>query len=399
MNNKGDVSDNGSGWQRLPSRLDNSVNFVRRVDENGGGSGSGGVLECRVVRRPSSNDATFYLSSSTACAEGCRFCWLTASGQNRGREATMAELAEQIKVLLQECEAWPHLLGGAIGVNVAFMVRGEPLSSGTLLRGWAGFSRWCSCAIEKLGLLVRFKISSIFPRLAHGSLLPFAMGVVPDLYWSLYKIDPLWRRRWMPSVGSVDDTMHELRWWQNQTHKVVRVHHALIAGENDSEADAVAVAAAVAPLRVDYNLVQYNTPDSGRWGTASTAEAMRAYATVLQRESPPNTRIAVLDRVGHDVGASCGMFVSEGLQLLRPEELVRHRGGAVRVHHVAMSSPSPLPSPSPLLSLSVLPPEITINCGDAVEVSDEDRAKLGRALAQYVNEALISINNSSAAES
>lgn len=62
-----------------------------------------------------------------------------------------------------------------------------------------------------------------------------------------------------------------------------------------------------AGLRVDVNIVRYN-PYSPLQGREPTEEVIRGLAELIRYELPEST-VKVVDRVGFDVKASCGMFV------------------------------------------------------------------------------------------
>src|SRR5437868_8509248 len=104
-----------------PSRQDASVNWDRPADV--------GRIEARYVRRRPDYVAV-YLSSQTGCAQGCRMCHLTATGQTRLRDVTHEEFLEQAQTVLEyyRREAPP-----ARSVHFNFMARGEPLANSILL--------------------------------------------------------------------------------------------------------------------------------------------------------------------------------------------------------------------------------------------------------------------------
>src|SRR5881398_2169086 len=80
-----------AGFTAYKSGLDASVNWDRPADV--------GRLEARYVRR-CPDYFVVYLSSQTGCAQGCRMCHLTATGQTRLRDATFGEIIEQTRTVL-----------------------------------------------------------------------------------------------------------------------------------------------------------------------------------------------------------------------------------------------------------------------------------------------------------
>jgi adenine C2-methylase RlmN of 23S rRNA A2503 and tRNA A37 len=133
----------------------------------------------------------------------------------------------------------------------------------------------------------------------------------PDIYLSLYSMDDAFRRRWLPKAMAPLAALEKLVDWQQQTRKIPVLHGALIENENDRDTDANAIADAVrrVGLRCDVNLVAYNSANE-RTGREPSREAVDAYAVTLQAAMPDDCRVRLVDRVGYDVKASCGMFVS-----------------------------------------------------------------------------------------
>ncbi len=123
-------------------------------------------------------------------------------------------------------------------------------------------------------------------------------------------MNPDFRRHWMPSALPAQDGLDRLAEWQRHSYKIVKIHYAFIEGQNDSEADIHAVCDAVQArdLYVHVNIVRYN-PQSAEYGRESS-EAIFERNTSIFEERLPKARVQVIPRVGFDVHASCGMFVS-----------------------------------------------------------------------------------------
>src|SRR6478736_5373443 len=80
-----------AGYTGFPSSQDASINWDRPAEV--------GRIETRYVRR-CQDYVVVYLSSQTGCAQGCRMCHLTATGQTRLRDATFDEMIEQARTVL-----------------------------------------------------------------------------------------------------------------------------------------------------------------------------------------------------------------------------------------------------------------------------------------------------------
>lgn len=284
-----------TGYQ---SGQDASVNWDRPVDV--------GRLEARYVRRRS-DYFVVYLSSQTGCAQGCRMCHLTATGQTRFRDATVGEMVEQARIVLDHYRREAH---PARTVHFNFMARGEPLSSRVLLADADLLLGELSGLAVALGLRPRHLISTICPRELGDRLLEDVFVTHhPDLHYSIYSMSDRFRRRWLPKALPAEEALDRLMSWQQSTHKIVTLHHAYIAGENDAEGDVHAVCDALEErgLMVHVNVVRYNPHDPARHGIEPPENVVERNAAIY-RSRLPNARVSVIARVGFDVAASCGMF-------------------------------------------------------------------------------------------
>lgn len=277
----------------LHSTLDASVNFVNTL-------GLGQALESRYVRR-TTGEVTIYLSTQTACAQRCRFCHLTTTGQVNARDATENEISSQACKAL---DYYGSLGDGASLVNFNFMARGEPLENHTI--SWPSLFDRLAKNADAFLLMPRFKISTILPANLWGatSLAARFGAYAPDIYYSLYSVREDFRQRWMPAAAPAEQGLELLAAWQRHSHKIPRIHLALIEGENDHTADLENLAQLVRRHLTGgfaFNIVRYNPPDTkSREGDWQHAAEVLAYYGPTQ----------VVSRVGEDVFASCGMFHS-----------------------------------------------------------------------------------------
>jgi adenine C2-methylase RlmN of 23S rRNA A2503 and tRNA A37 len=280
------------------SGQDASVNWDRPADV--------GRIEARYVRR-CPDYFVVYLSSQTGCAQGCRMCHLTATGQTRLRDATVAEMIEQAQTVLDHY--WREALP-ARNVHFNFMARGEPLANRALLSDADSLLGELSRLAVALGLRPRHLVSTIYPReLADRLLEDVFVTHHPDIYYSIYSMSGRFRRRWLPKAIPAEAALDRLTSWQRSTHKIVSLHHAYIAGENDAEGDVHAICDALEEreLMVHVNIVRYNPHNPSRHGVEPPEPVIERNAAIY-RSRLPNARVSVIARVGYDVAASCGMF-------------------------------------------------------------------------------------------
>jgi 23S rRNA (adenine2503-C2)-methyltransferase len=285
-----------------PSRQDASVNWDRPADV--------GRIEARYVRR-CSDYVVVYLSSQTGCNQGCRMCHLTATGQTRLRDVTHEEFLEQADTVLDH---YRRETPPARSVHFNFMARGEPLANPVLLEHADELLGELARRAIALRLRPRYLVSTIFPRQFGDRLLEDVfLSHHPEIYYSIYSVSERFRRRWLPKALPTDEALDRLASWQRSTYKICKIHYAFIAGENDSEADVHSICDALERRRlmVHVNIVRYNPHDPGRHGVEPPEEIIERNAQIY-RARLPNARVRVIPRVGFDVQASCGMFLTPG---------------------------------------------------------------------------------------
>jgi 23S rRNA (adenine2503-C2)-methyltransferase len=287
------------GWRVLTSGLDASVNFLRDTED-------GGLLECRYVRR-SPDYVIAYLSSHSGCRHACRFCHLTQSGQTMFRESSPWDLMAQAMQVLGH---YDRLQAPAERLHVNFMARGDALSSRVVTGRFAEFAAPLRAEARRRGLDIRFNVSTIFPRDADDVDLATAFSGFPvTLFWSLYGLDPGFRRRWMPRAAAPEASLARLVDWQGRTGGDVVLHWALISGKNDHPEDIRRISEMISAsgLKARFNLVRYNSWSERTGVEADAATIEEAMAILEPAMRLPGSRI--VPRVGFDVKASCGMFV------------------------------------------------------------------------------------------
>ncbi|MFG6082842.1 hypothetical protein ACEUZ9_004074 [Paracoccus litorisediminis] len=294
------MRDQTNGWTKHVSSDDASVNWTRPTPD-------GGLLEARYVRR---TDEYFiaYVSSHSGCRHACRFCHLTQTGQTMFRETPIEEIYEQFGKVIEHYDA---LKAPADRVNINFMARGEPLSNADLTRRFGTLSDWIRADCEMRDIGAMFNISSIFPQDSAGIDLARAFRGAPvTIFWSLYSLDPRFRRRWLPRAQEPQMIRDRLLAWQEATGGKVVLHWALIDGQND---DAESLGEihdfiAVSGLDARLNLVRYNTHSAKTGSEAAIERYEDALKIIGDVMTVSGSRI--VPRVGFDVNASCGMFMS-----------------------------------------------------------------------------------------
>lgn len=282
----------------LRSKEDASVNFIENGDFPG-------FTEARFVKR-NKDYFIVYLSSQTGCSQGCRFCHLTISKQTKLIDVTVSGIIKQARDVLNYYDSNKD---ESKTVHFNFMARGEPLVSSVFHNNGPELMEKLSKEATDRNLFPRIMISTIMPHEMHGKSLAEMFPVInPNIYYSIYSLDPTFRKKWLPKALPVDESLEILKDYQDMTNKIIRLHWAFIKDENDSPESVQAIVDTVnsAGLRVDVNIVRYN-PYSEKYGEEPSLEHILELEQILIR-GLPLSKIKVVNRVGVDVYSSCGMF-------------------------------------------------------------------------------------------
>jgi adenine C2-methylase RlmN of 23S rRNA A2503 and tRNA A37 len=265
-------------------------------------------MEARYVRRV---DDYFicYLSSHTGCNKSCRFCHLTQTGQVDMVDATIDDYIKQASHVL---DYYDSVGNPAKKVNFNFMSRGEVLANQVFLKHANEISNALQSMASKRGLQSNFNISTIMPDDVADIDLSTLISNEYDhmFYYSLYSINPSFRKKWIPKSLPVDDALNKLKSWQGATGRTLALHWAFIENENDDEQDIKTLLAKINEHGLDakFNLVRYN-PYSEKQGQESSEDVIERNFSLIASDLQ-NTESRIVPRVGFDVKASCGMFVT-----------------------------------------------------------------------------------------
>lgn len=287
----------------LKSKEDASINFVSLQPD-------GGYFEARYVRR-SPEYIVVYLSSQSGCRQGCRMCHLTATKQTSTKNATPEEFAQQASTVLDWY--WENDPVPAKSVNFDFMARGDFFASTEAICNSQRVFTLLDREAFARGLVSRFLISTIMPHsIRHLNLAQVLRPIQPEIYYSIYSVDPIFRKKWLPNAMDPQVALNKLATYQHQSRKIVKLHWAFIEGENDTEESVREICRAVkgVNLRADINIVRYN-PFSDKLGAEPPKATIDHLAEVI-RTLLPAARVDIVPKVGTDVKAACGMFVTGG---------------------------------------------------------------------------------------
>ena len=295
----------------LRSNIDRSINMILTHS-------NGGIVETRSVQR-TDDTLIIYLSSDIGCNLSCRMCHLTQTGQTKSSILTIEDFQDQalsIFNLLKE----ENKLGDVKVVHFNFMARGDFLLNHNALiyfeHLYIVLTKIADSFIQ--GVSVQYKLSSIFPKESclfnrnredrkiwiRDRILDLDESI--EFYYSLYSLKPDFRKRWLPKAAD-PETIGEL--FSGLDHGL-RIHHALIAGQNDTEEDIALIHDWLErhDLHVKMNIVRYN-PFDEKAGVESSDDKIQTYVQQMQLSHRVDL-IQIIPRVGTDCAASCGVFVN-----------------------------------------------------------------------------------------
>jgi 23S rRNA (adenine2503-C2)-methyltransferase len=263
--------------------------------------GDGALIESVLMHypaRPGSRERhTLCISSQAGCAVGCPFC---ATGElGFGRDLQTAEILDQVRSASRRLITQDRRL-----TNIVFMGMGEPLLN--LDRVLA--------AIEALNDPRRFGLGARHITISTSGVVPgirrlTALGPQFTLAVSLHAardslrdvLVPL-NRRW--PVGEVVAAARE---HSGTTGRRISYEVTMIAGVNDTEADAVAMVDLLRGDHAHVNLIPMNPVAHTPW-TASPMPVIERFAARLRDAGIETT---IRRNRGQEVGAACGQLAAE----------------------------------------------------------------------------------------
>lgn len=263
------------------------------------------------------------ISSQVGCAMGCDFCATTKTGFERN--LTAGEIVEQFLALRREARAMGRKLQ-----TIVFMGMGEPLLN--LDAVLAAVRRLADNSLGALGWR-RITISTV--GLVPGMDALAATGLNFNLAVSLHAPDDATRAQLLP-MGKrfpIADILSAADRFQARRGRPVTIQYCLLAGVNDSPAQARQLAELLAGRRMHVNLLRYNPTGLSLQGVEyqpSSDAVAEAFVQVLRARKV----VAHFRRSrGPDIDAACGQ--------LRQRTGGRHaESGMPEAAHIAMT-PAP----------------------------------------------------------
>lgn len=244
-----------------------------------------------TVLIPSGNRAAACVSAQAGCAMGCTFC---ASGlDGLGRNLTGGEILQQVLHLRQAT--------GKRITSVVFMGSGEPLANYdatvAAVRALIDPQRFGlsarSITVSTVGLPGRIR------RLAKEDL-PITLAI------SLHAPNDALRRQLIPAASraTIEKILAAAGQFFAARKREVTLEYVLLAGVNDTNVCAEALARVARRLRCNVNLIGYN-PVPGLPFAAPTAAAAKGFLAHLRRRG---VNAHLRRSRGADIAAACGQL-------------------------------------------------------------------------------------------
>src|SRR6266436_8624873 len=251
--------------------------------------------EIESVIIPSENRVTLCMSSQVGCAMACEFCATARMGLHRN--LTSSEMLAQIFAARRELADAEEL------TNYVFMGMGEPLANYPRL-------------VRTLAIMTSEWGMGISPRRITVS----TVGLVPmmerllsetpvNLAVSLHATTNELRDRLAPinKRYPLEVLLDACRNLPIKRRSRITFEYVMLAGVNDSLADARRLVKLLAPMRAKVNLIFYNPLDGSPLQTSPRA-AVEAFQAILRNG---NLTATIRESRGLDISAACGQLYAE----------------------------------------------------------------------------------------
>jgi len=282
------------GEPELVASRDTTRKLLFRLPPGRGGAPAlaESVLIPDLARSPGSRPRlTLCVSSQAGCGMGCTFCATAQLGLIRNLDA--AEIVGQVRVAL--ALAAPETV-----TNIVFMGMGEPLANH-------------DAVVTALRILTAEWGFAMSPRRITVSTVGLAPQIAPfieetrvNLAVSLHATTDEQRARLVPVANRwpLADLLAACRAVPLARRRRITFEYVMLAGENDSDADAERLVTLLHGLRAKVNLIPFN-PFPGTSFVSSPRRRIEQFRAHLHRHGVSAT---VRESRGEDIQAACGQL-------------------------------------------------------------------------------------------
>ena len=293
----------------LPAALRETIGpqlwpFEQALEQIGdGGSTRKWLFECtdgaqiETVLMGYANRTTLCISSQVGCAMGCTFC---ATGQfGFDRHLNAGEIVAQVAYANAYLAATPLPRSPARVTNVVFMGMGEPLANYKHTR--ESIRR----IIETMGMSARsITVSTVgfVPGMRQLTAEPWQVNLAVSLHSTI----PSERTKLVPINDRypIEQVVASAKDYFEAKGRRVSLEWTLIAGENDSDEEAIGLAAIARGIHAHVNVIALN-PTPLSTDRPPDRDHVRRFIATLTREG---ANITLRDTRGQDIDAACGQL-------------------------------------------------------------------------------------------
>ncbi len=227
------------------------------------------------------------VSTQVGCAVGCRFCASGMFGLRRNLQTD--EIVEQVV----------HARRRMRIDRVVYMGMGEPTHNlPAVLAAVAAIKQDAGIGPR------RQTLSTVGSSRAFAAL--EGAEVRPCLAWSLHSADPGRRRELLPNAGRepLPDLLARADAYARTTRIPLQIEWTLLAGVNDSDADADQLVELVRPARCFVNFIVWNEVE----GLPFRAPERERVVAMVRRVKQAGVLATIRDSAGPDAQAACGQL-------------------------------------------------------------------------------------------
>lgn len=240
---------------------------------------------------------TLCISSQVGCAMGCTFCATGQFGFDRHLDA--GEIVAQVAYANAYLAESPLPRSPDRVTNVVFMGMGEPLAN------YGNTIESIRRMIELIGISARsITVSTVgfIPGMAKLIEEPWPLNLAVSLHSTI----PSERSKLVPINDRypIDEVVASAQDYYETKGRRVSLEWTLIAGENDSDDEAVGLARIARQIHAHVNIIALNpTPLSN--DRAPSNDHIRRFLGTLRREG---ANVTLRDTRGQDIDAACGQL-------------------------------------------------------------------------------------------
>ena len=252
---------------------------------------AGGRVEAVAI--PERGRLTFCISSQVGCALGCTFCMTGTLGLTR--HLLPGEIVGQVAELMEDWRVEPNRF------NTVFMGMGEPLHNyDHLLTALRVLTDRRGFAIG--GKRITVSTAGMAPEMERLA----REGVRPRLALSLSATTDEARARLVPLTRRypIARLLEACRTWARETGERVFLEYVMLAGENDTPADAARLARLARGVADRINLIPFNEVPVLPHRATPFPEIMKFRDAVAGK----GLRVSIRRSRGRDIEGACGML-------------------------------------------------------------------------------------------